>query len=419
VVWDHRDQTPGLNDWLQSLQSGDVLQIYPKARYSGWMNYVEQIKVDIFYEAAPNPSPSPLRSPRIVVYHQTTHLAQEHVSLLPLLGTGVTHVILAAIHVNETPGEIHLNDYPPHTPLFNTLWSEVPKLQASGIRILGMLGGAAGGTYARLDKDATTFESYYLPLKAMIKTYNLQGLDLDVENEMSLEGIIRLIDRLRSDFGRDFLITLAPVATALSSAGGRNLSGFDYFALEKERGHEIAWYNTQFYNGWGTLENENEYNNIICLGWEPSKVVAGVLSHPGNGNKRSYTDMDTLKGTLSILKEQHRDFGGVMGWEYFNSLVGEEDEGEPEEWARIMAGLMNRRAEQDGSDVVRKLALRWREKAHSPGLRQGPGDITKDLGSIVLLQMAKKSLGGPKHFPTSFAGKLKLGRTSNSQGRVI
>ena len=59
-----------------------------------------------------------------------------------------------------------------------------------------------------------------------------------------------------------------------------------------------------------------------------------------------------------FLKEQHRDFGGVIGWEYFNSLVGEEDKGEPEEWARIMAGLMNRRAEQDGSDVVRELALR-------------------------------------------------------------
>ncbi|MCJ1429596.1 hypothetical protein MMC29_007511 [Sticta canariensis] len=39
----------------------------------------------------------------------------------------------------------------------------------------------------------------------------LDGLDLDVEEAVSLASIIRLIDRLRTDFGRSrFRITLAP-----------------------------------------------------------------------------------------------------------------------------------------------------------------------------------------------------------------
>ncbi|KMU83223.1 hypothetical protein CIHG_01005 [Coccidioides immitis H538.4] len=67
---------------------------------------------------------------------------------------------------------------------------------------------------------------------------------------MSLDGIIRLIDRLKSDFGDEFIITLAPVATAMVH-GLRHLSGFDYRALETARGSKISWYNVQFYNGWG------------------------------------------------------------------------------------------------------------------------------------------------------------------------
>jgi hypothetical protein len=40
---------------------------------------------------------------------------------------------------------------------------------------------------------------------------------------MSLAGVERVVDALRRDFGTWFLVTLAPVATALS--GGGNLSG--------------------------------------------------------------------------------------------------------------------------------------------------------------------------------------------------
>ncbi|OBT51568.1 hypothetical protein VE04_08384, partial [Pseudogymnoascus sp. 24MN13] len=71
---------------------------------------------------------------------------------------------------------------------------------------------------------------------------------------MSLAGVIRLIDRLRSDFGGGFIITLAPVATTRATRDPRaNLSGFDYADLESERGSEIAWYNAQFYCGWGDV----------------------------------------------------------------------------------------------------------------------------------------------------------------------
>lgn len=91
--------------------------------------------------------------PRVIVYHQTIHRDGQYVSLLPLITnqTGVTHVIVAAIHLNEGPGNITLNDDPPHASKYETLWGEVAWLQASGVKVLGMLGGAAKGSFERLD----------------------------------------------------------------------------------------------------------------------------------------------------------------------------------------------------------------------------------------------------------------------------
>lgn len=176
------------------------------------------------------------------------------------------------------------------------------------------------------------FEEYYAPLHALIRAQNLDGLDLDVEEEMSLAGIIRLIDRLRTDFGPSFLITLAPVATALIP-NQKHLSGFDYRALETARGHQIAWYNTQFYCGWGDASTMAHYAYIIGTGWDAQKVVLGLVTNPGNG--AGFVVQDVFDGVVAGLRARYPRFGGVMGWEYFNSLPGGEER--PWEWAACMA----------------------------------------------------------------------------------
>ncbi|KAL8825335.1 MAG: hypothetical protein Q9170_007834, partial [Blastenia crenularia] len=186
------------------------------------------------------PLPSSPHKPRIILYHQTHHTSIGHpISLLPLLTEptstiSLTHLIIAAIHLNTPPGNIHLNEDPPSAPKHIPLWTEKTILQDCGIKVLGMLGGAAKGTFTRLDGNDEDFEAYYIPLRNMMKEYAFDGLDLDVEEPMSLNGIIRLIDRLKADFGVEFIITLAPVANALR--GGNQLSGFDYEALEVLRG---------------------------------------------------------------------------------------------------------------------------------------------------------------------------------------
>jgi chitinase len=254
--------------------------------------------------------------------------------MLPLLehNTGITHVILAAIHLNEGPGNITLNDDPPENPKFNPLWAEVPLMKEGGVKIIGMLGGAAQGSFQRLDGSLEQFEEYYGPLLAIIQRYGLEGLDLDVEEEMSLQGIIRLIDRLKSDMGDNFIVTLAPVAAALLGIG--NLSGFDYRELEQARASKIDWYNAQFYNGWGPAEDPRMYAAIMAQGWSPRRVVYGLLTNPGNGSQ-GYVSREKISVVLATLVEQFPNFGGVMGWEYFNAMPGGREK--PWQWVAEMS----------------------------------------------------------------------------------
>lgn len=272
---------------------------------------------------------------RVVVYYQTQYNNGQYVSPKPLTDrrTGVTHLIVAAIHVNGTPGDIKLNDDAPSDAKFDPMWQDLAGMKRNGVKVLGMLGGAAQGSYQRLEPE--TFDTYYPALKAMIGKYGFDGLDLDVEENMSLTGIENLIDHLKLDFGKSFIITLAPVATALGAGG--NLSGFDYDQLYRGRATSINWFNTQFYCGWGSLSSTAGYEAIIGRGVVPaSKVVAGTYTTTEGCS--GYVPMPTLKTTIKSLTRIYPDFGGVASWEYFNSLPGGTNA--PWEWARHVSRAM-------------------------------------------------------------------------------
>lgn len=283
--------------------------------------------------------------PRLVIYFQTTHDSDGNpISMLPLIteqNIALTHLIVCSFHVNAD-SVIHLNDYPPDVPHFYTLWNETAVLQQAGVKVMGMVGGAAAGSFstATLDGNDTTFEYYYGQLHDVIVQYSLQGMDLDVEQSMSQDGIARLVSRLYADFGADFLITLAPVSSALKD--GANLSGFDYDtlavqALDASTGSsQIAFYNAQFYSGFGTMSSPTDFEAIVAHGWDPTVIVAGQLTNPSNGG--GYTAIESLNATVITLMAEYGTIGGIMGWEYFNSEPGEEEA--PWQWAQEMTEIL-------------------------------------------------------------------------------
>jgi len=118
----------------------------------------------------------------------------------------------------------------------------------------------------------------------------------------------------------------------MSERPEHNLSGFSYEALEVLRGKQIAWYNTQFYCGWGDLSKTDGYDFIIGRGYPADKIVIGMVTNPGNGS--GWVPFEMLQEVLITLKNRYPGFGGVMGWEYFNSLPGDRDR--PWEWAAYM-----------------------------------------------------------------------------------
>jgi hypothetical protein len=108
------------------------------------------------------PIPASDSLPRLIVYHQTHHdRSGEPISALPLIGSGATHVYIAAIHLNDAPEDITLNDHHPDHERNKQLWKEVEQLQNAGVKCLGMLGGAAKGSYARLARDVSAMQMFF------------------------------------------------------------------------------------------------------------------------------------------------------------------------------------------------------------------------------------------------------------------
>jgi hypothetical protein len=293
--------------------------------------------------AAASRAGSVASSKRIIYYYQTQYNNGVYVSLAPVWktknpNTGMpytTDVIVAAFHLGyDLNGQpyIHLNDNVPGDPMFDVMWPQVHRLQNLGVTTRMMLGGAAQGSYADLFAHWTTF---YPILRHTLKHYRLNGIDLDVEENVTLPQIERLINKLHTDFGPTFEITLAPVSSALTN--GANLSGFSYPELYSSKvGPDIAWFDTQFYSGFGTLSSTIDYTNVINFGYPPDVVVAGMIANPFDGS--GFVAMGTVENTVTSLVGTYPTFGGVFAWEYFNALPG--GTAKPGEWSQAFGQAM-------------------------------------------------------------------------------
>ncbi|KAH6677708.1 glycoside hydrolase superfamily [Halenospora varia] len=298
--------------------------------------------------------------PKLVVYVQTfTTPTKERLSLLPLLHyeTKVTHIILASMHLHEEPGQIRLNDDPLDSSVWDTIWKEVNILQKNGIKVMALLGGAAGGTYKRLNGTDEEFYAYYNPLRDLIRRYHLDGLDIDVEEDVNISVPYRLMTALRRDFGSDFIITMAPLASALSDPLGQNLSGFSYFDLDAYAtvpGSDeklISWFNGMFYGGFA--RGPPFFQSVVENGWDPSRVVMGVLDCSEDGQPNGFVHIETLQKTIRDLREMYPGFGGVAGWEYHDAGMSDWDFYEPWLWVKKVGQALFEAL--PGKDVLEEL----------------------------------------------------------------
>lgn len=243
---------------------------------------------------------------RIIYYYQTFIGLRQLLEQKPIC---VTHIIISSIHFGYKDNKpyIHLNDNNPDDPIFDELWSDIKIADNLGIKIILMIGGA-GLAYQKLFSN---FNIFYNMLKnEILKRPYISGVDLDVEEITKIEYIQLLIDQIDKDFGKDFIITMAPIASSLQF-DDPGLGGFSYKKLLKSnQGGRINWFNCQFYNCY----NLNSYIEAILNGYSPDKVVFGMIS--SNFNKETFPQACSI---IKSVKSKYSDFGGVFNWEYYNS----------------------------------------------------------------------------------------------------
>ena len=231
-------------------------------------------------------------------------------------------IIVSSIHFGQKDKQpyIHLNDNDPKDLMFENLWMETKKASVQGCKIMLMMGGA-GYAYRTLFSD---FDIYYPLLTQLLREKNwISGIDLDIEEETTLENVQMLIRHLVNDFP-ELTITMAPVSPSLEADGG-SMAGFNYKTLyESPEGKHISWFNTQCYYSF----SKNTYDKIINNGYPPEKIVMGMES--GQFDKNTF--QTALQEVHNIITE-YPTMAGVYDWEYLDAPPDEKD---PSKWASLM-----------------------------------------------------------------------------------
>ena len=176
---------------------------------------------------------------RIIYYYQT------FTGLKSILNSPkyTTHIHVSSIHFgNNKDGSpyIHLNDHEPSNKIFDNVWKELKLASDKGIKIVLMIGGA-GGAFENLFSK----KLYYSLLYNTIKKYPfISGVDLN--RRVCKIAIKKLIKKLDSDFGNEFIISMAPIQNSLES-DTPGMGGFVYKDLYKSKiGDRINYFNGHF-----------------------------------------------------------------------------------------------------------------------------------------------------------------------------
>lgn len=257
---------------------------------------------------------------KTIYYYQTfvgLHKLMTHLQDIDVIN-------ISSIHFDKDKQgnhNIYLNDNLPDDNLFDTMWMETEECYHQGKTILLMVGGA-GGAYLNLFND---FSTYYPMLQQLLKSKSfIGGIDLDIEEEVSLENVKMLINRLKYDFGDEFIITMAPIAPSLTH-DCPGMSGFIYKELYySPEGKHIDWFHCQCYDSF----SKETYDEIVNNGYPPEKVVMGMES--GQFTKETFNI--ALEEVKQIVKT-YPTMGGVYDWEYLNAPP---DMNDCSAWCKLM-----------------------------------------------------------------------------------
>lgn len=261
--------------------------------------------------------------PRTIFYYQTFKDTDNNlISLDPVLydETPLTHIHVSSIHFgvddNKEP-YIHLNNRSPYNSYFDDVWHNIEKAASKNIKIVLMIGGAGGGYSSFFSNISLYYDLLYNLIKD--KPF-INGIDLDIEESCSLEHVKKLISKTIEDFGENFIISVAPVASSLIN-DGPGMGGFSYKdLLDSPEGSNIDYFNCQAYCNFSL----STLDSIVENGYDSKKIVMGLIAG------------ETYESELQDMYEKYKDnFGGLFVWEYFNTVPS------PKQWCQFIESVFN------------------------------------------------------------------------------
>ena len=173
-----------------------------------------------------------------IIYYYQTFVGLEKLKV----NCDATNLIISSIHFGDN--KIYLNDNEPDNVKFKQLWEETKNLSEKDIHISCMVGGA-GGAFKELFSN---LDVYYKTLcDFLLSKPWIQGINIDVEETVTMDNIKKLISKIRNDFGENFIISMAPVSSAMES-DNPGMGGFVYKDLfNSPEGKMIDFFYCQCY----------------------------------------------------------------------------------------------------------------------------------------------------------------------------
>ena len=244
-----------------------------------------------------------------IIYYYQSFIGLETILNNPIK---TTHIIVSSIHFGKNNNDefyIHLNDYPPDHKLFTKMWKETKEASDKNITIMLMVGGAGGAYGCWFENE----ESYQKGLEMLFTVISqnpfIKGIDLDIEEPVSLVNVRKVIRDLKTKYGSDFIITMAPVCNSLIY----NYPGLGNFVykdlMNTEEGKLIDWFNCQFYFQY----SKEIFDECVRNGYDSSRIIFGMIS------SNFVNNFDKALEEIKKVKEEYPNFGGVYIWEYCNS----------------------------------------------------------------------------------------------------
>ncbi|MBA8825959.1 chitinase [Saccharopolyspora lacisalsi] len=206
------------------------------------------------------------------------------------------------------------------------LKADIAAKQAAGTDFVLSIGGAKGSVDLSSASNVTRFVD---SVSKIINDYGLDGVDIDIEHGLDVDGVTSAVRQLHQRFGDDFVLTMAPQTLHVQPGGS-------YLQLIKNVQDIITVVHTQYYNSGSMLGcNGNVHSQgsvdfitaqacILLRTLRPDQVSLGLPATPSAAGS-GYVAPSVITSALDCLAAATRcgqyvperptpTISGVMTW---------------------------------------------------------------------------------------------------------